>query len=92
MQAAQPAVQGAIASADAFLPGLALALGAIACTVIGYHVMQPLMEAARKGQGGSLTAGQLHAASVGFFGLKTVMVAALAWRAAAPGVSRPRLS
>lgn len=64
-----------------------LALGAVFCTVAGYYALQPMMAQARAGQGG-WSFGQLHAASLGFYGLKTVLVAALAWRAAA-GVNPP---
>jgi hypothetical protein len=57
-----------------------LALGALFCTVAGYYALQPLMDAARAGRG-SWTFGQLHAASLLFYALKTVIVGALAWRA-----------
>lgn len=57
-----------------------LALAALFCTVAGYYALQPMMEAARAGQGG-WTFGQLHAASLAFYGLKTLLVAVLAWRA-----------
>ena len=66
-----------------------LALAAIFCTVFGYFGLQPMMEAARAGQG-SWTFGQLHGASLVFFGVKILAVAALAWRTAArisPGPS-----
>jgi len=57
-----------------------LALAAIFCTVFGYFGLQPMLEAARAGQG-SWTFGQLHAISLGFFAGKMAAVAALAWRA-----------
>ena len=63
--------------------GMLLALGALFCTVLGYFGLQPLMAAARAGQG-SLGFGQLHAISFGLFGLKIVLVGALAWRALRP--------
>lgn len=59
-----------------------LALGALFCTVAGYFAVQPMLAAARDGQG-VLGFGQLHAVSVAFFSLKTLLVLALAWRAAA---------
>ncbi|MBL8351021.1 MAG: DUF4149 domain-containing protein [Burkholderiaceae bacterium] len=66
-----------------------LVLGTVFCTVAGYFAVQPLMPAARDGQG-PLSFGQLHALSSGFFGLKIALLAVLAWRAAAPGpISRP---
>lgn len=63
-----------------------LVLGAVFCTVAGYYALQPLMAAARAGQG-ALSFGQLHAVSAGFYVLKTVLVAVLAWRSL-PGLSR----
>lgn len=66
-----------------FTVGMVLALGALFCTVLGYFALQPMMEAARAGQG-NWTFGQLHAASLGFYGLKGLLVLALAWRAAGP--------
>jgi len=66
-----------------FSVGLLLALGAVFCTVAGYFAVQPLMPAARLGQG-TLSFGQLHAVSAGFFVVKTLLVLALAWRALSP--------
>jgi len=65
-----------------FSVGMGLALGALFCTVAGYHALQPLMAAARAGQG-ALSFGQLHALSAAFFVVKTGLVLALAWRASA---------
>lgn len=70
-----------------FSTGMVLALGAVFCTVAGYFALQPMMAAARAGQG-PLSFGQLHAMSAAFYGLKLLLVLALAWRAAAPGLSR----
>lgn len=67
-----------------FSTGMALAAGAVFCTVAGYYALQPLMAAARLGQAG-LSFGQLHAVSAAFFGLKGVLVLALAVRAARAG-------
>ena len=66
-----------------FSTEMVLALGAVFCTVAGYFGLQPLMAAARAGQG-AFSFGQLHALSFGLFGLKTVLVVALAWRVARP--------
>ena len=63
-----------------FSTGLVLALGTIFCTVAGYFAIQPMMPAARLGQG-ALTFGQLHAISAAFYGVKVLLVLALAWRA-----------
>jgi hypothetical protein len=65
-----------------FSVGMALALGALFCTIAGYYAVQPMMAAARAGQGG-LSFGQLHAVSAAFFVVKTGLVLALAWRATA---------
>ncbi len=65
-----------------FSAGMGLAAGALFCTVAGYFALQPLMAAARAGQG-AFSFGQLHAASAAFFGVKLLLVAALAWRASA---------
>ena len=69
-----------------FGPGVLLALGALFCTVAGYFGIQPLMPAARVGQG-AFSFGQLHAASAVFYVIKSLLVLALAWRAARPDVS-----
>ena len=60
---------------------MGLALLAIFCTVLGYYALQPEMAAAKAGQG-RLSFGQLHAISLGLFGVKILAVLALAWRAA----------
>ena len=57
--------------------------GTVACTLLGYFAVQPLMGAARAGQG-ALSFGQLHMISSAFYGLKTLLVLALAWRCAGP--------
>jgi Domain of unknown function (DUF4149) len=67
-----------------FSVGMALALGALFCTVAGYFGVQPMMQSARAGQG-ALSFGQLHAVSAAFYGVKLGLVVALAWRAARPG-------
>lgn len=59
-----------------------LLLAVLFCTVLGYFGLQPLMPAARAGQG-AFTFGQLHGLSLALFGLKTVLVLCLAWRGAA---------
>lgn len=74
-----------------FGTGTLLALGTLFCTVAGYFALQPMMAAARAGQG-PLGFGQLHAISAAFYFVKLVLVAALAWRAAAPALSRRSIS
>jgi hypothetical protein len=54
-----------------FSAGMALAAGALFCTVAGYFGLL------------QLSFGQLHAVSAGFYGVKVLLVAALAWRASA---------
>jgi hypothetical protein len=70
--------QGSRVSAE-----LLLLLGVLFCTVLGHHALQPLMEAARAGKG-TWSFASLHGASTALYGLKTLAVAALAWRAARP--------
>ena len=78
---------GSVLSTD-----IVLLFGVLFCTVAGYFAILPMMAAARAGQGG-LSFGALHAASAGFFGLKGVLVLALAWRlGAAARVSAPLTS
>ncbi len=66
-----------------FSAGMALALGALFCTVAGYFAVQPMMQAARAGSG-SIGFGTLHLVSTSFYAVKLVLVVALAWRAARP--------
>ncbi|MBI5717511.1 MAG: DUF4149 domain-containing protein [Burkholderiales bacterium] len=68
-----------------FSGGMVLALAAIFCTVLGYFALQPLMPAARAGQG-AFSFAQLHMASALCYGLKTLAVLALAWRNVAAAV------
>ncbi len=64
-----------------FSTDMLLALGALFCTVAGYYAIQPMMAAARAGQG-PWSFGALHAASTLFYGVKGLLVLALAWRLA----------
>jgi hypothetical protein len=58
-----------------------LVLGALFCTVLGYFALQPMMEAARAGQG-AYSFGALHGVSSALFVLKGLLLLALLWRAA----------
>ncbi len=58
-----------------------LVLGALFCTVAGYFALQPMMEAARAGEG-RWSFGALHAVSGSLYVVKGLLVAALAWRLA----------
>jgi len=73
---------GSIISADVMLVAAALF-----CTVAGYFALQPMMAAARAGQG-ALSFGALHGLSAAFFALKALCVLVLAWRLAGAAVSR----
>jgi hypothetical protein len=59
------------ATAEFLLPA-----GALLCTVVGYYVLQPQIEAAM----GTPLAMQLHGASMALFAVKTVLVLTLAWK------------
>ena len=60
---------------------LLLVLGALFCTVLGFFALQPMMEAARLGQG-SFSFGALHGASSTLFLVKGLLLLGLVWRAA----------
>ena len=64
-----------------FSTEMLLAAGALFCTVAGYYGLLPAMEQARLGGPTQLTFLQLHALSLAFFGLKGLLVLALAWKA-----------
>ena len=67
---------GSVVDADVLI-----VLGTLFCTVAGYYAVQPMMAAARAGQG-PLGFGALHGVSLGFFALKGLLAMALAWRLA----------
>ena len=75
---AAAAGRGSVVSAE-----LLLVLGTLACTVAGHFAMLPMMDAARSGQG-RWSFAALHAVSSAFYGVKALLVLALAWRAARP--------
>ena len=62
-----------------FSTNLVLLLATLFCTVAGYFAVQPMMAAARAGQG-TLSFMTLHAVSGGLFVLKGLLVLALTWR------------
>ena len=62
-----------------FSANLVILLGTLFCTVAGYFALQPMMEAARAGQG-AVSFMTLHAVSTGLFTLKGLLALALAWR------------
>ena len=80
---ASEAGQGSVISTE-----MLLVLGTVFCTVAGYFALQPLMPAARQGQG-PLSFGQLHLLSVVFFALKGLLLLGLAWRATQPAKFSP---
>ena len=59
-----------------------LLMGTLFCTVAGHFAVQPMMAAARAGQG-AWSFGALHAVSGGLFAQKGLLVLALAWRLSA---------
>ena len=71
------AAQGSVFSANVLI-----LLGTLFCTVAGYFAIQPMMAAARAGQG-AWSFGALHAMSSSLFVLKGLLVLALAWRCTA---------
>jgi len=86
-RARRAALEGSF-QASQFSGGMALALAAIFLTVLGYFALQPLMAPARAGQG-AFSFAQLHLASSACYGIKTLLVLALAWRNAAPTPTMP---
>jgi hypothetical protein len=70
------------AAEAAFSVNLRLALGALLCTVAGHFALQPMMAAARDGQG-AWSFAALHAASSVLYAVKAMLVLILAWRTAA---------
>jgi uncharacterized membrane protein (DUF441 family) len=77
---------GGMAAAGPKVGNAALLWTTAVCTLLGYFAVQALMPAARTGQG-VLSFAQLHLISTAFYGIKTLAVLLLAWRAT--GVSRP---
>lgn len=69
----------ATGTGSVFSANLVILLGTLFCTVAGYFAVQPMMEAARAGQG-SVSFATLHFVSAGMFALKGLLVLALAWR------------
>ena len=80
------AASSSVPGGSRFSTPIILALAAIFCTVFGYFGLQPMLDAARAGQG-NWTFGQLHAVSLAFFAGKIAAVAALSWRACGPPIS-----
>jgi hypothetical protein len=64
-----------------FSTEMLLAIGALFCTVAGYYGLLPALEQARLGGPSQLSFLQLHALSLALFGLKGLLVLALAWKA-----------
>jgi hypothetical protein len=78
----QARLAAAAGAGSALSANMLLVLGTLFCTVAGYFALQPMMAAARAGQG-AWSFAALHGASVGFYALKAVLVCTLAWRLAA---------
>jgi len=67
-----------------FGPELMLALAALLCIVVGYYVLQPMMEAARSSTTGASSFGALHGIASACFAVRLALAAVLAWRFAKP--------
>ena len=76
------AQRAAAGSGSVFSANMVLLLGTLFCTVAGHFAVQPMMAAARAGQG-AWSFGALHAVSGSLFALKGLLVLALAWRLSA---------
>jgi hypothetical protein len=76
------ALRAAAGSGSVLSANMVLLLGTLFCTVAGHFAVQPMMAAARAGQG-AWSFGALHAVSGGLFALKGLLVLALAWRLSA---------
>jgi hypothetical protein len=76
------AVAAAAGRGSAFSTDLVLVLAAMFCTIVGYFVVQPMMQQARMGQG-PWTFAVLHGASAVLFGVKGLLALVLAWRLSA---------
>ena len=75
----------AVGRGSQFSLSLVLVLVALFCTVLGHFGLQPMMAAARAGQG-AWSFGALHGLSTVLFGIKALALVALSWRLAkAPG-------
>jgi len=68
-----------VGAGSVFSLDMLLALGALFCTIAGYFALQPMLSAARSGQG-PWSFGLLHGVSACIYGVKALLVAALAWR------------
>lgn len=76
-------IDAAAGQGSQFSLSLVFVLVALFCTVFGHFGVQPMMAAARAGEG-ALSFGVLHAISAALFGLKGLVLVALAWRLAKP--------
>lgn len=90
-RAASAAGSGSPAPVSAMSPEMLLILAALFCTVFGYFALQPMMEAARLGQG-RFGFGALHGAATLLFMLKGLALGVLAWRASGALAQAARLS
>ena len=75
----QARVESEAGRGSVFSTNVVLALGTLFCTMFGYFAVQPMMAAARAGQG-MWSFGALHGLSAVLFGLKGLLALALAWR------------
>lgn len=83
LERARAARQAEARTGSRFSAELLLVLGALFCTVLGHFGLQPMLEAARAGQG-AWSFAALHGVASLLFALKALLVAVLAWRVARP--------
>ncbi|HZV91915.1 MAG TPA: DUF4149 domain-containing protein [Caldimonas sp.] len=70
---------------------LVLALCALACVIVGYYALQPLLEPARAGHG-PLSFAALHGFASLLFVARIVLAALLAWQLGRSSINRPAIS
>jgi hypothetical protein len=75
----QARIESEAGRGSVFSTDVVLVLGMLFCTMLGYFAVQPMMVAARSGQG-IWSFGVLHGLSAALFGLKGLLAFALAWR------------
>ena len=77
----------AVGAGSVLSANLVLLFGTLFCTVAGHFAVQPMLAAARLGQG-PWSFAALHAVSGGLFAIKGLLVLALAWRFGASPATR----
>lgn len=68
------------ASASAMSPALIMILAVLFITIVGQHVLHPMIQSARLGTPGLLSFGILHGMSAALYWVKAAVLVALSWR------------